>query len=96
MKTKGSYFFQFSLDPKPHLLRDPYKVGKGGGEGLDRWGKMLVGIILQLVVMVDESIREIERSEDEEESKDDKSDICQLLNQWTASQRRDKSCAPSH
>ena len=30
-------------------------------------------------VTVDESIREIERSEDEEESKDDKSNICQLL-----------------
>ena len=30
-------------------------------------------------VMVDESIREIERSEDEEESEDDKGDICQLL-----------------
>ena len=31
-------------------------------------------------VTVDESIREIERSEDEEESKDDKSNICQLSN----------------
>ena len=30
-------------------------------------------------VTVDESIREIERSEDEEESEDDKSNICQLL-----------------
>ena len=30
-------------------------------------------------VTVDESIREIERSEDEEESEDNKSDICQLL-----------------
>ena len=29
--------------------------------------------------MVDESIREIERSKDEEESEDNKSDICQLL-----------------
>ena len=47
-------------------------------------------------VTVDESVREIERSEDEEESEDNKSDICQLLDQRTASQRRDKSCAPSH
>ena len=30
-------------------------------------------------VTVDESIREIERSKDEEESEDNKSDICQLL-----------------
>ena len=30
-------------------------------------------------VTVDESIREIERSEDEEESEENKSDICQLL-----------------
>ena len=30
-------------------------------------------------VTVDKSIREIERSEDEEESEDDKSDVCQLL-----------------
>ena len=32
-----------------------------------------------IIVTVDESICEIERSEDEEESEDDKSDICQLL-----------------
>ena len=32
-----------------------------------------------LSVTVDESVREIERSEDEEESEDNKSDICQLL-----------------
>ena len=49
-----------------------------------------------LVVTVDESIREDERSDDEEEDKDVKENICQLLNQRTASQRRDKSCAPSH
>ena len=39
-----------------------------------------------LSVMVDESVREIERSEDEDESKKVKDDICQLLNQRTASQ----------
>ena len=47
-------------------------------------------------VMVDESVCEIERSEDEEGSEKIKDDICQLLNQRTASQCRDKSCAPSH
>ena len=53
-------------------------------------------ITTQGFVMVDESIREIERSEDEDRSEKVKDDICQLLNQRTASQRRDKSCAPSH
>ena len=48
------------------------------------------------VVTVDESIREEDRSDDEEEDKDVKGSICQLLNQRMASQRRDKSCAPSH
>ena len=47
-------------------------------------------------VTVDKSIREIERSEDEEKDENVKGDICQLLNQRTASQHRDKSCAPSH
>ena len=48
------------------------------------------------IVTVDESIREDDRSDDEEEDENVESDICQLLNQRTASQRRDKSCAPSH
>ena len=47
-------------------------------------------------VTVDESVREEDRSDDEEEDEDVKDIICQLLNQRTASQRRDKSCAPSH
>ena len=46
-------------------------------------------------VTVDESIREEDRSDDDEEE-NIKDDICQLLDQRTASQRRDKSCAPSH
>jgi hypothetical protein len=47
-------------------------------------------------VTVDESICEKERSEDEEESEDVENVVCQLLNQRTASQCRDKSCMPSH
>ena len=50
----------------------------------------------QHAVTGDESIREDERSDDEEKDENIKGDICQLLNQRTASQRRDKSCAPSH
>ena len=50
----------------------------------------------QSSVTVDESVREDERSNDEEKDEDIESSICQLLNQRTASQRRDKSCAPSH
>ena len=46
--------------------------------------------------MVDESKREEDGSDDEEKDEDEKDNICQLLNQRTASQRRDKSCAPSH
>ena len=38
-----------------------------------------MGIRSRVCVTVDESVREIERSEDEEESEDNKSDICQLL-----------------
>ena len=48
------------------------------------------------IVMVDESVREDDRSDDEEKDEDKKNIICQLLDQRTASQRRDKSCAPSH
>ena len=47
-------------------------------------------------VMVDESVREKERSEDEEEGEDIEDVVCQLLNQRMASQCRDKSYAPSH
>ena len=47
-------------------------------------------------VTVDESIREEDGSDDNEKDENVKDDICQLLNQRTASQRRDKSCAPSH
>ena len=47
-------------------------------------------------VTVDESVREDERSNDEEKDEDKEDIICQLLNQRTASQRRDRSCAPSH
>ena len=46
--------------------------------------------------MVDESIREEDRSDDEEKDEDNKDVVCQLLDQRTVSQRRDKSCAPSH
>ena len=48
------------------------------------------------VVTVDKSIREEDRSDDEEKDENEEDDICQLLDQRTASQRRDKSCAPSH
>ena len=47
-------------------------------------------------VTVDESIREEDGSDDEENNEDIKEYVCQLLDQRTASQRRDKSCAPSH
>ena len=47
-------------------------------------------------VTVDESVRKDERSNDEEKDENVKGDICQLLDQRTASQRRDKSCMPSH
>ena len=47
-------------------------------------------------VTVDESVREEDRSDDEEKDEDVKDVVCQLLNQRTASQCRDKSCAPSH
>ena len=47
-------------------------------------------------VTVDESVHEEDGSDDEEEDEDVKDVVCQLLNQGTASQRRDKSCAPSH
>ena len=46
--------------------------------------------------MVDESICEEDRSDNEEKDEDVKDVICQLSNQRTASQHRDKSCAPSH
>ena len=46
-------------------------------------------------VTVDESVREEERSDNEEKDEDRKNIICQLLDQRTASQCRDKSCAPS-
>ena len=46
--------------------------------------------------MVDESVREEDGSDDEEKDEDKKDIICQLLDQRTASQCRDKSCAPSH
>ena len=46
--------------------------------------------------MVDESIHEEDRSDDNEKDENVEDNICQLLNQRTASQRRDKSCAPSH
>ena len=48
------------------------------------------------LVTVDESVREEDRSDDKEKDEDKKDVVCQLLNQWTASQRRDKSCVPSH
>ena len=47
-------------------------------------------------VTVDESVRKIEGSKDEDGSEEVKDNICQLLNQRMASQRRDKSCTPSH
>ena len=47
-------------------------------------------------VTVDESICEEDRSDDNEKDEDVKDVVCQLLDQRTASQRRDKSCTPSH
>ena len=52
--------------------------------------------LLIIVVTVDKSIREEDGSDDEENDEKVKDNICQLLNQRTVSQRRDKSCAPSH
>ena len=49
-----------------------------------------------LLVTVDESIHEEDGSDDNEKDENVKDDICQLLDQRTASQRRDKSCVPSH
>ena len=48
------------------------------------------------IVTVDESICEEDGSDDEEKDEDKEYVVCQLLDQRTASQRRDKSCAPSH
>ena len=47
-------------------------------------------------VTVDKSVHEEDRSDNEEKDEDVKDIICQLLDQWTVSQRRDKSCTPSH
>ena len=47
-------------------------------------------------VMVDKSIREEDGSDNEEKDEDIKDVVCQLLDQRTASQRRDKSYTPSH
>ena len=47
-------------------------------------------------VTVDESVREEDGSDDEEKDENVEDNICQLLDQRTASQRRDKSCTPSH
>ena len=48
------------------------------------------------IVTVDESVREEDGSDDEENNEDEENIVCQLLDQRTASQHRDKSCAPSH
>ena len=53
-------------------------------------------IIQKSPVTVDESICKEDGSDDEEKDKDIKDVVCQLLNQRTASQHRDKSCTPSH
>ena len=47
-------------------------------------------------VMVDESVCEEDGSDNEEKDEDIKDVVCQLLDQRTASQHRDKSCVPSH
>ena len=60
------------------------------------WGVSLTFLSLDDTVTVDESVREDERSNDEEKDENVKGGICQLLDQRTASQHRDKSCAPSH
>ena len=65
-------------------IRSAIKETKGR---LARW---------KLHVTVDKSIREIERSKDEEKDESVENIICQLLDQRMVSQRRDKSCAPSH
>ena len=48
------------------------------------------------IVTVDESVHKEDGSDDEEKDENVKDDICQLLDQRTVSQRRDKSCVPSH
>ena len=60
------------------------------------WGMGTGDRLNMAFVTVDESVREDERSNDEEKDEDIKGYVCQLLDQRTASQRRDKSCAPSH
>ena len=73
-----------------HFEPDKASMVKGG------YGKLsCLGTVI-LAVTVDESIREDERSNDEEKDENVKEYICQLLDQRTASQRRDKSCTPSH
>ena len=59
-------------------------------------GAQISRVRIVLCVTVDESIREEDGSDNEENNEDEKDVVCQLLNQGTASQRRDKSCAPSH
>ena len=49
-----------------------------------------------IIVTVDKSVREEDRSDDEEKDENVENVICQLLDQRAASQRRDKSCTPSH
>ena len=76
---------------------DGGKRGKAGWTGLYIASSHgYIEIVQALAVTVDKSIREEDGSDDEEKDEDKEDDICQLSNQRTASQRRDKSCAPSH
>ena len=56
----------------------------------------VVAVTVRAFVTVDESVCEEDGSDNEEKDEDKEDYICQLLDQRTASQRRDKSCAPSH
>ena len=47
-------------------------------------------------VTVDKSVHKEDGSDNEEKDEDIKNIVCQLLDQRMASQRRDKSYAPSH
>ena len=56
----------------------------------------LTSLFPLVYVTVDKSMREEDGSDDEEKDENVEDMICQLLDQRMASQRRDKSCAPSH
>ena len=64
---------------------------------LASWWALPQGFSVEkVVVKVDESVRKEDGSDNEEKDENVEDIICQLLDQRTVSQCRDKSCAPSH